>query len=171
MKYVLLAATLLALSMPQVFAQPGKIEIGKPAPEISLPNLKGDTVKLSAFRGKVVLVDFWATWCAPCVKEQPLLATLYKKYHQSFFTTGQGFEIYGVSLDIKKASLEASIKKLKISWTQVSDLKYWMSPVAALYGIETLPFNVLIDGNGIVIAKNLHGKKLEETIRSFLQKK
>src|SRR3989304_10341171 len=81
-----------------VFSQPQNLEIGNEAPEIILPAPDGDSVALSALRGKLVLIDFWATWCVPCVKEQPELAELYKRYQDSVFTNGNGFEIYGVSL-------------------------------------------------------------------------
>ena len=118
-----------------------------------------------------VLVDFWATWCAPCVKEQPELAELYKKYKNAGFTNGKGFEIYGVSLDSKKSSWENLTNKMNISWIQVSDLKFWSSPVTRTYNIQALPFNVLIDGNGIILAKNLHRAELEKGIAKYLNKK
>ncbi|MEP6468018.1 MAG: TlpA disulfide reductase family protein [Parafilimonas sp.] len=156
---------LFCVNMPFGFSQLTDLKVGSPAPEINLPDPKGDTISLSEFKGKIVLIDFWATWCSPCVKEQPHLAQLYKKYNQCSFTSGTGFQIYGVSLDSKKTSWQTGIKKMKINWIQVSDLKFWASPVARLYNIRTLPHNVLVDGNGIIIAKNLHDKELEHTIR------
>ena len=151
-------------------AQSTGLERGNKAPEIKLPTLKGDTIALSASKGKLVLIDFWGTWCAPCVQEQAELARLYKKYKLASFTNGKGFEIYGVALEAKKPNWESFIIKNKISWIQVSDLKFWRSPVAKAYNIQELPFNVLIDGKGVILAKNLHGTDLEKEIGKNLIK-
>ncbi|MEI7828617.1 MAG: TlpA disulfide reductase family protein [Prolixibacteraceae bacterium] len=153
-----------------VLAQPTGLEIGQKSPEIKLPNLKGDTIALSSLKGKLVLIDFWGTWCAPCVEEQKDLAALYSKYKQTTFNAGKGFEIYGVSLDAKKSNWETYISANKINWIQVSDLKFWRSPVTKTYNIQALPFNVLIDGNGIILAKNLHGIDLEKGIARLARK-
>jgi thiol-disulfide isomerase/thioredoxin len=131
--------------------------------------LKGDTIVLSSLKGKLVLIDFWGTWCAPCVEEQKALEELYGKYKSTAFTNCKGFEIYGVSLDAKKSNWETFITSNKISWIQVSDLKFWRSPVTKTYNIQALPFNVLIDGNGIILAKNLHGLDLEKGIAKLLR--
>ena len=155
------------MSVSVAFAQTDVIKVGKIAPDISLPDTSGTHHSLYSLRGKVVLIDFWATWCAPCVAEQKELSALYKKYRRS--ANGNiRFEIYGVSLDSKKAKWKNGIRSLSISWTQVSDLKYWMSPIAKLYGIEELPFNVLIDANGKIVVINLHGKELEDRIKSIV---
>jgi thiol-disulfide isomerase/thioredoxin len=114
------------------------------------------------------LIDFWATWCAPCLKEQPELAQLYKKYKNAAFTNAKRFEIYGVSMDSKKATWEGAISKYAIDWTQVSDLKFWNSQVAKTYDLQELPFNLLIDGMGIIIAKNLHGEDLNKELAKYL---
>ena len=151
-------------------AQSTGLQIGNKSPEIKLPTTKGDTVALSSLKGKLVLIDFWGTWCSPCVEEQSELAKLYRKYKPAAFTHGKGFEIYGVSLDVKKSNWENFIATNKINWIQVSDLKFWTSPVAKTYNIQGLPFNILIDGNGIILAKNLHGIDLEKEIARFLQK-
>jgi len=169
MKKLLLIIALFCINIPFLYSQTVGLEIGNTAPDIRLPDLKGAPVSLSAFKGKVVLIDFWASWCAPCVKEQPKLAELYKQYKGSVFNNGKGFEIYGVSLDNKKAEWESSIKKMNINWIQVSDLKFWTSPVAKTYNIQALPFNVLIDGKGIILAKNLHGNELDQFLRNLLQ--
>lgn len=146
-------------------AQQSKIEVGQQAPEIALSKTDGSSFSLSSLKGKVVLIDFWATWCAPCVGEQPELKTLYETFSDQ--VKGQKFEILGVSLDKNKESWQKAIDRFGIGWIQVSDLKFWKSPVAKAYEIEELPFNVMIDGQGKIIAKNLHGKELEEFIRTY----
>jgi len=167
---ILILSIALLLIVGTISAQSTGLEPGNKSPEIKLPNSKGDTVSLSSLKGKLVLIDFWGTWCAPCVAEQAELAKLYNKYKLSNFTNGKGFEIYGVSLDAKKSNWENFINTNKISWIQVSDLKFWRSPVAKTYNIQALPFNILMDGNGIILAKNLHGIDLEKGIARFLHK-
>ncbi len=169
-RFLVIVAILFHSGIPETLAQSQGLEIGNIAPEISLPAPDGNFISLSSLRGKLVLIDFWATWCGPCINEQPLLARLYKKYGESEFTKAQDFEIYGVSLDTKKASWEKSIRKMKIDWIQVSDLKFWGSPIAETYDIQALPFNVLIDERGVIIAKNLHGKALEQSIEILIKK-
>jgi len=172
MRNIILSVLLLLTgsTVTTVTAQSEGLEIGNKSPEIKLPTVKGDTVVLSSLKGKLVLIDFWATWCAPCVAEQQELAKIYLKYKRAAFTNGKGFEIYGVSLDAKKTNWENFIVTNKIDWIQLSDLKFWRSPVAKTYNIQGLPFNILIDGNGIIIAKNLHGIDLEKGIARFLRK-
>lgn len=153
----------LILFSGSVFAQ-SKIEIGKKAPEITMPQPDGSSFSLSSLKGKVVLIDFWATWCAPCVGEQPELKKLYDTYSEQ--VKDNKFEILGVSLDKNKESWQKAINRFNINWIQISDLKFWKSPVAKAYEIDELPFNVIIDGEGTIIAKNLHEKELEE----FLEK-
>jgi len=162
---------LFSVNIALLFSQQKGLEPGNTAPDIKLVDPKGEIVSLTDFRGKVVLIDFWATWCAPCLKEQPELAELYKRYKGAVFTTGKGFEIYGVSLDNNKTSWESGIKRMNINWTQVSDLKFWSSPVAKIYDIQELPYNVLIDGKGIIINKNLHGVELNKAIDKLLLRK
>jgi len=171
MKNLVLIALVLCLSNFQaVFGQAPGTEIGDKAPEIRLPSLAGDTIALSSLKGKVVLIDFWATWCAPCLKEIPELAKLYNKFKNADFVNAKGFEIYGVSMDSKKANWQKIINENGIDWIQVSDLKFWSSPVAKLYNLQELPFNLLIDGNGIILAKNLHGEELEKELSNYLLK-
>jgi peroxiredoxin len=167
---LMLAIVLCGSQLLNVLAQKQGLEIGDIAPEISLPSPEGKIIALSSLKNKVVLIDFWGTWCAPCVKEQPELAILYKKFKTRSFTNGKGFEIYGVSLDAKKENWENGIKSQNINWIQVSDLKFWRSPVAKTYNIQELPFNLLLDGRGVILAKNLHGAELEKSISKFLVK-
>ena len=169
-KLILLVAIVLSGSyFLNAFAQKQGLEIGDKAPEIAFPSPEGNTVALSSLKNKLVLIDFWGTWCAPCVKEQPELAKLYKKYKNTNFRNGKGFEIYGVSLDAKEENWKNGIKTLNISWIQVSDLKFWRSPVAKTYNIQELPYNLLLDGNGTILAKNLHGSELEKMIIRFMK--
>ena len=161
----------LCLGMSELSAQTQGLELGNLAPEIALTSPNGNTISLSSLKGRVVLIDFWATWCAPCVQEQPELAGLYKKFNNAGNPNGQIFEIYGVSLDSKKANWESGIANMKISWIQVSDLKFWRSPVAKTYQIQELPYNILLDAKGIIRAKNLHGVDLDRGIANLLYQK
>jgi len=128
---------------------------GKVPPDIVLPDPQGDTLRLSSLRGKVVLLDFWASWCSPCRRENPNLVRNYEKYHQ------KGFEIFQVSLDRTK---EAWLKGIEADhldkWYHVSDLGYWQSAVVKLYHIQGIPTNYLLDRDGKIIAKNLRGEAL-----------
>jgi peroxiredoxin len=157
MKKVLFIA-LLTFCINTVTAQVVGLEIGDIAPEIDLPDTKGEKIALSSLRGTIVLIDFWASWCGSCIKEQPELLKLYNTYSEKL-------SIYGVSLDTKKPVWTGTIAKLKLPWTQVSDLKYWSSPTVADYMVQALPHNLVLDKNGIILAKNIHGAKLNELIK------
>ncbi len=138
-----------------------KLAIGQPAPEIKLPNPEGDTVALSSLRGKVVLIDFWAAWCGPCRKENPNVVRMYNEYKS------KGFEIYGVSLDRSRDAWLDAIKADNLGWIHVSDLQYFNSIAAAIYNVEGIPFTVLIDRDGNIIAKNLRGSSLEKKLQEI----
>ena len=162
MKKTLLIAAFLCCVITSSNAQVVGTDIGDIAPEIDLPDTKGEKIALSSLRGSLVLVDFWASWCGPCIKEQPLLLKLHNAYPDKL-------SIYGVSMDTKKPLWTGAIAKGKLPWTNVSDLKYWTSPVVGDYMLQSVPLNFLVDKNGIIIAKNIHGQALEEKINSLLQ--
>jgi peroxiredoxin len=142
---------------------PGAIAIGQPAPEIALADTKGKIVTLSSFKGKYVLVDFWASWCGPCRAENPNVVQAYEKFKKKNFT------ILGVSLDDNKEDWEEAIKADNLNWAHISDLKKWESTVVSTYKIEGIPFNILVDPNGMVIATELRGPALEETLNKLIK--
>ena len=161
MKKTLLVLGFLCCVITTSKAQVVGTDIGDIAPEIDLPDTKGNNEVLSSLRGSLTLIDFWASWCGPCIKEQPLLQKLYAAYPDKF-------SIYSVSMDTKKPLWLAAIAKGKLPWIQVSDLKYWKSPVVGDYMLQSVPLNFLVDKNGIIIAKNIHGKELEDKVNSLL---
>jgi len=136
--------------------------IGQEAPEINLPSVDGKEMKLSSLRGKIVLIDFWASWCGPCRKEMPNVVKAYAKFKT------KGFEIFGVSLDDNKDRWVEAIAKDGITWPQVSDLKKWDGDVVRNYNITGIPFTVLLDKEGKIIAKNLRGEELEKKLAEVL---
>ncbi len=135
----------------------------KTAPDFSLPDTSGNVVALSSFRGRYVLVDFWASWCAPCRMENPNIVSAYKKFNDKNFT------ILGVSLDKTKDAWLKAIRSDSLTWTHVSDLKFWNSAAAALFKVNSIPYNVLLDPQGNIIAENLHGDALHRKLQEVLQ--
>jgi len=139
--------------------------VGKQAPEIKLPDPNGKEISLSSFRGKYVLVDFWASWCLPCRQENPNLVRAYNKYKDKNFT------ILGVSLDRPGAKDDwmKAVMNDQLAWTQVSDLMEWSSPVVQQYKINGIPFNVLVDPEGKIVAEALRGEDLDTTLQQLLK--
>ncbi|MBE0674931.1 MAG: AhpC/TSA family protein [Bacteroidales bacterium] len=153
----------LKLSMGEQSAPAELFSTGSVPPEIALPDVKGDTIRLSSTRGKVVLLDFWAAWCPPCRQESPVLVRAYDKYNS------KGFEIFQVSLDRTREEWIKGIEDDKLGrWIHVSDVMYWNSVVVPMYKIESIPFNMLLDRDGRIIQTNLRGEQLIEVLESVM---
>ncbi|HYX05960.1 MAG TPA: TlpA disulfide reductase family protein [Bacteroidales bacterium] len=140
------------------------VEVGQPAPDFSMATPDGDSLSLSSLKGeyKYLLIDFWASWCPPCRAENPNVVAIYNDYHK------KGFDVLGVSFDKKKEPWLKAIENDHLAWHHVSDLSYWNNAAGKLYGIRSIPSNVLLDSNGIIIAKNLRGDELRNKISGLL---
>jgi thiol-disulfide isomerase/thioredoxin len=142
-----------------------KLAEGSTLPDFTLTTPEGKLLSISSFKGKVVLVDFWASWCGPCRKENPNVVAIYKKLH------AKGFDVYGVSLDDNKEKWLGAIKVDGLIWNHASDLKGWDNQVAKQFGIDAIPFTILLDKEGKIIGKGLRGKELENAVESALAMK
>jgi thiol-disulfide isomerase/thioredoxin len=148
------------------------VQIGNQAPDIELKDPDGKIIKLSSLRGKIVLIDFWASWCGPCRRENPNVVGAYDKYSKAKFKTAKGFDIYSVSLDKQAEAWKQAIAKDGLKWkNHVGELNGWESSAAKLYKVSSIPMSFLIDENGIIVAKNLRGlalhTELDKHVKSF----
>ena len=142
-----------------------KTAVGQKFTDFTLPSPEGNPVKLSDIiaKNKYTLVDFWASWCGPCRAEMPNVVAAYKEYNK------KGFGIVGVSLDSKAEAWKQAIKDMDMTWDHMSDLKYWESEGAALYGVNSIPATVLIAQDGTIIARNLRGAAIKEKLAELLK--
>lgn len=142
------------------------VAVGKKFVDFEMADPNGKTHKLSEFVGNgknIVLIDFWASWCPPCRRDMPNLVAAYKKYKN------KGFEIVGISLDSKADAWAKGVKDLNITWPQLSDLQGWKNSGAQLYGVNSIPHTVLVDKDGTIIAKNLHGEEIDAKLQEILK--
>lgn len=141
-----------------------KVAVGAIAPDLEFPDPDGKMRKLSDLRGKVVLLDFWASWCGPCRRENPNVTNIYSKYHD------KGFEVFSVSLDSDAASWKRAIEADKLVWpNHVSDLKKWQSQAAAIYGVRSIPSTFLLDKEGRIVQRDLRGADLEKAVKQLVE--
>lgn len=138
------------------------LRIGATFPDFDVKDLTGAPLSVALFKGKVVLIDFWATWCGPCITELPAVLAAYSRYKD------KGFEIIGISLDRDEATLKRFITDRKMTWPQYFDGQEWQSPLAAKYGVNAIPATYLLDGEGRIVAKNLRGPALEQELARLL---
>ena len=152
------------LSLSSSLFVKAQVAIGEMAPDFSLNNSKNFKVSLSSFRGKVVMIDFWASWCGPCRIANPGVERVYQKYKS------KGFEVLGISIDNKKKAWLKAVAQDKIHYQQLNDTLGWYSPVAEKYGINQIPTSFLLDKEGKIVAIDLNGSQLDMKVKELIKK-
>ena len=170
MRNINIVLLIMMLGISPALAQTGiqqGIEIGNKAPEIIENSVSGNPIKLSSLAGKIVLIDFWASWCKPCRNENPFVVSSYEKYKDVSFTGGNGFTIFSVSLDKDPKAWKNAILADGLSWENHVCVLNSNAVYIQSYNISMIPTNFLIDGNGVILASNLRGKALDEKLASL----
>ncbi len=170
MRNINIVLLIMMLGISPALAQTGiqqGIEIGNKAPEIIENSITGNPLKLSSLSGKIVLIDFWASWCKPCRNENPFVVASYQKYKDAAFIDGNGFTIFSVSLDKDPKAWKNAILTDGLSWENHVCVLNSNASYIQSYNISMIPTNFLIDGNGVILASNLRGKALDEKLASL----
>lgn len=154
---------------PEIAALPVGTTLGLRAPEIEMPNLEGELMQLSSLRGRLVLIDFWASWCNPCRLENPHLVKVYDEYNDASFTKGEGFEIFSVSLDRNEEAWREAVMQDRLDWPyQLGTAEGARTQAAQDYNVQMIPSNFLLDQHGVIIATNLRGEALDQKLESLV---
>lgn len=157
------------IETPIASTQTVGLNLGNKAPDISGKNFNDSTITLNSLTGKMVLIDFWASWCAPCRQDNPGVVKTYLEYKDKKFKSGNGFTVFSISLDYTKEPWQKAVTKDNLNWANhISDLKGWNNEVALKYNVTSIPYNYLINGDGIIVAVNIKGENLNNTLNKYL---